>query len=65
MDPTLAKVDAVPTATFLTLVGNSSAVYRYAMANVILMRNLPTMATATAGQMAAGGRKAWTPASQN
>ena len=28
MDPILANVEAVPTATFLTFVGNNSAVYK-------------------------------------
>ena len=44
IEPILANVEAVPTATFLTLVGKSSAVYKYAMAKVIEIKNLPNIA---------------------
>ena len=50
MDPTRAKVDAAPTATFLTEVGNNSAVYKYAMANVIDIKNFPIIAIVTGAQ---------------
>ena len=51
IDPILANVDAVPTATLRTIVGNNSAVYKYAMANVIEIKNLPIMPTVTGSQI--------------
>ena len=51
MDPTRAKVDAAPTATFRTEVGNNSAVYKYAMANVIDIKNFPIIAIVTGAQI--------------
>ena len=50
IDPIRAKVEAAPTATFLTGVGNSSAVYKYAIANVMEMRNFPIIAMVTVAQ---------------
>ena len=47
IDPIRANVEAAPTATFLTDVGNNSAVYKYAIANVIEIRNFPNIATVT------------------
>ena len=40
-DPILAHIDEVPTATFLTLVGTSSAEYMNTTVNPCAIKNLP------------------------